>query len=221
MQRMQFETQLLEGCQRLVGKGFFNTPGDSFSMRIPGSTEMILTSGHEDWRQIGIADLHTVSLLCKEGLDGLHASIYQERADAGAVAISSPKGARLLARFGGLLPPIFDEQVRHIGSSIGPLQDEENAHEDVVRKPFRRGANAALLGERLLCLGMTCERVLLNTELYEKCAQAYVIAKASGSRIGVIPVWVRLIANRRLLRDERRAAASYRNGCIPEGINAY
>jgi hypothetical protein len=68
---------------------------------------------------------------------------------------------------------------------------------------------------------MTCERALLNTELYEKCARACVIAKASGLPVGLIPVWVRLIAYRRLRKDERRAAASYRSGCIPEGINAY
>ena len=218
---MQIETRLLEGCRRLAGKGFFNSPADGFSMRIPGKMEMILASGHNDWRQIGIADLHTASLYSKEGLRGLHASIYRERADVGAVAISSPKGVRLLARFGGLLPPLFDEQVRHIGSSAGPLPDERNAHCDMVRKAFRRGANAALLGEQLLCLGMTCDRVLFNTELYEKCAQAYVIAKASGNRIGFIPVWVRLIANHRLLKDERRAAGSYRSGSIPESINTY
>jgi len=221
VERTRIETQLLEGCRRLASKGFFNTPANSFSMRIPGTMEMILTSGHKDWRQIGIGDLHTASLLAREGLSGLHASIYQERADVGAVAISSPKGVRLLARYGGLLPPVFDEQVRHIGSSVGPIKDEEKAHGEIVRKTFRRGANAALLDERLLCLGMTCDRVLFNTELYEKCAQAFVIAQASGSRIGFIPVWVRVIANRRLLKDERRAAASYRNGRIPEGINAY
>ena len=68
---------------------------------------------------------------------------------------------------------------------------------------------------------MTCDRVLFNTELYEKCAQAYVIAKASGNQIGFIPVWVRLIANHRLLRDERHAAECYRNGCIPENMNSY
>ena len=221
MERSLIETQLLEGCRRLASKGFFNAPANSFSMRIPGAMEMILASGHEDWRQIGIADLQTASLLASEGLSGLHASIYQERADVGAVAISSPKGVRLLARYGGLLPPVFDEQVRLIGSSVGPLKDEEKVHGDIVKKTFRGGANAALLGERLLCLGMTCDRVLFNTELYDKCAQAYVIAKASGSRVGFIPFWVRLIANRRLLKDERRAAANYRHGRIPEGVNAY
>jgi len=221
MERTQIETQLLEGCRRLAAKGFFNTPANSFSMRIPGTTEMILASGQEDWRRMGTADLETASLLAHEGLSGLHAAIYQARADVGAVAISSPKGVRLLAAYGGQLPPLFDEQVRHLGLSIGPLPDEENVNREVVRKTFRRGTNAALLGERLLCLGMTCERLLFNTELFEKCAQSYVIAKASGNRVGFIPLWVRLIANRRLLREERRAAASYRKGQIPERTVAY
>jgi len=221
VQPVQIEAQFLEGCRRLAGKGFFNTPGDSFSMRIAGSMGMILTSGHKDWRKIAIGDLQKISLSVHAGVDGLHASIYRERTDVGAVAISSPKGVRLLAHYSGLLPPLFDEQVRHIGPSTGLLESEENAPTSQVRKIFRRGTNAALLGQRLLCLGMTCERVLLNTELFEKCAQAYVIAKASGNRIGLIPVWVRLIANRRLLRDERRASASYRKGLIPEGVNAY
>jgi ribulose-5-phosphate 4-epimerase/fuculose-1-phosphate aldolase len=218
---MQIEKRLLEGCRRLVVKGFLNSPADSFSMRIPGTMEMILASRQDDWRRIGIVDLRTASLFSQEGLCGFHACIYKERPDAGAVVISSPKGARLLARFGGLLPPVFDEQVRHIGSNAAPLPDEKYAQCDMVIKTFKRGANAALLGERLLCLGMTCDRVLFNSELYEKCAQAYVIAKASGNQIGFIPVWVRLIANYRLLRDERYAAECYRNGSIPESMNSY
>lgn len=221
MQRMQIEQQLLEGCRRLAAKGFLNTPADSFSMRIPGSMEMILTSGHKDWRRITNTDLHIGSFFLKKGLKGLHASIYQARADVGAVAISSPKGARLLARNGGRLPPIFDEQVRHIGLTSGSIEKGNNLPGDMVRKILSRGANAALFGERLLCLGMTCDRVLFNTELYEKCARAYVIAKASGHQIGFIPMWVQLIANRRLLTDERGAGESYRDGRAPEGLTAY
>jgi ribulose-5-phosphate 4-epimerase/fuculose-1-phosphate aldolase len=241
VQRTQIEALLLEGCRRLAGKGFLNTPSDSFSMRVPGKAEMIIASGcqdwrekdwrEKDWRQIGAADLQTVPFSIAEGCSGLHATIpheailhaaiYLERADVGAVAISSPKGARLLAHCGGRFPTLFDEQARHIGAPAKPLADAATVGADVVRKTFRRGTNAVLLGERLLCLGMTCERVLCNTELHEKCAQAYVIANASGNRIRVIPGWVRLIANRRLLRDERRAAASYRNGVTPEGIGGY
>jgi hypothetical protein len=107
------ERQLLDGCLWLAAKGLFNGLENSFSMRIQGNMEMLLTSGNGDWRKIGIANLHTVSLSCKQGLGGLHAAIYRERDDVGAVAISSPRGVRLLARRGGVLPPAFDEYMRH------------------------------------------------------------------------------------------------------------
>jgi ribulose-5-phosphate 4-epimerase/fuculose-1-phosphate aldolase len=226
VQRTEIEATLLEGCRRLAGKGFLNAPSDSFSMRVPGSTEMIFASGCHDWRQVGVADLQAVSFSVRDGSSGLHAAIlhaaiYRERADVGAVAISSPKGARLLAHCGGCFPTLFDEQARHIGAPAKPLAEAASLRVDLVTKTFRRGTNAVLLGEQLLCLGVTCERVLCNSELYEKCAQAYVIAHASGNRIREIPGWVRLIANRRLLRDEYRAAASYRHGVTPEGIGGY
>jgi len=187
---------------------------------------MIFASGCKDWRQMGVADLHTAPFSIAEGWSGphaaiLHAAIYRERADVGAVAISSPKGVRLLAHCGGCFQTLFDEQARHIGAPAKPLADAATASAEAVRKALRRGTNAVLLGERLLCLGMTCERLVCNTELYEKCAQAYVIAYSSGKRIRAIPGWVRLIANRRLLRDEYAAAASYRNGVTPEGIGGY
>ena len=209
---LQIKEQLLEGCRRLTGKGFLNCPADSFSLRIPGATEMVLASRSKDWRQIEIADLRIVPFSAKDDVGMLHGRVFHERGDVGGIAISSPKWVRTLAHIGGGLPPIFDEQVRHLGSCL-PLNAPGEA--------FRHGANTALLGEQLICLGMTCDRVLFNSELYEKCAQAYVIAKACNNRISGIPFWVRLIATRRLLKDEGIASASYRNGRIPDGLNAY
>jgi ribulose-5-phosphate 4-epimerase/fuculose-1-phosphate aldolase len=220
VQVIQIMEELVEGCCRLAGKGFLNTPSDSFSLRIPGQMEMILISGSRDWRQVRVTDIRTIPFSSNDDVGLVHAYIYQERGDVGAIAISSPKWVRMLARCGDTLPPIFDEQVRHIGS-CGFLKDEEARRGDVVRDTFSRGANAAILGERLLCLGMTRDRVLFNTELYEKCAQAYVMAKLCGSRVSRIPWWVRSIAIRRLLKDEGAASASFRAGRIPEGINAY
>jgi ribulose-5-phosphate 4-epimerase/fuculose-1-phosphate aldolase len=218
---LQLESQFIDGCRRLAAKSFLNTSADSFSMRIPGRAKMLFASGLEDWKQIEFADIHATSLFSGGNRAGLHAAIYQNRADAGAVAISSPEGARLLAKHGGLLPPLFDEQVRHIGASAGPLPDAKSINKEILINAFRQGENAALAGKQLLCLGMTCDRVLFNAELYDKCARAYVIARESGGRIERIPLWVRLIANHRLLRNERDAAASYRNGRMPEGISAY
>jgi hypothetical protein len=90
-----------------------------------------------------------------------------------------------------------------------------------VREVFARGTNAAIIREQLICLGMTCERAVHNTELFEKCAQAYVISQASGYRNTSIPIWVQFIANRRLLRDEGRAAKSYSEGRFPDKISGY
>ena len=204
----------------MANKGFLNSSSDSFSVRIPGSAEMVLAIGRGDWRDVGHATINTQSFKSKEAVPTLHGSIYLERPDVGAIVVSSPKGARLLAGIGGILPPLFDEQVRHIGLSMTHLAEDPLTRER-IHKAFRRGANAALLRERLLCLGMTCERAIFNTELFEKCAQAYVIAKASGSPSGVIPAWVRLIANRRLLKDECNAAARYLNGQLPENNTTY
>jgi len=181
---------------------------------------MILVSGLEDWRTIRGADIHSVPLDPTDGVHGLHAAVYRQRGDVGAVTICCPRGAGLLAQNGGILPPLFDEQARHIGRSVRQLPDHELVPTDVLNKALCRGANALLLGDRLLCLGMTCERALFNLELYEKCARAYVVARSAGN-INLIPWWVRFIANRRLFRNQRDAAASYREGRIPEGLNAY
>ena len=219
MQQIELEARLLEGCRRLAGKGFLNTPADSFSLRIPGQAEMILIAGQENWRRIDIADLRPVSFSAKEISSTLHAWIYRERADVGAVVLASPAGASLLANYDGLLPPIFDEQVRHIGRPGRPLRDGANRLQ--LREALSGGRNVVLLGERLLCLGTTCDRVLFNTELYEKCARAYVIAKASGAKVTIIPSWVQMIAIRRLVKDERRAALSYGEGRVPEDRHSY
>ena len=221
MHRWELEAQLLNGCHRLADKGFLNSSSDSLSVRIPGTAEMIFAAAAENCRDRGIATIATKPFISEEVVAAVHGMIYRERPDVGAVAISSPRGVRLLAKSGEILPPLFDEQIRHIGLSSRTRLDENRLSKEHIHKAFKRGANAALLGQRLLCLGMTCERVVFNTELFEKCAQAYVIAKASGARPAEIPAWVRLIAIHRLSQEELKAAASYRQGRLPEGTSAY
>jgi hypothetical protein len=218
---ISIRAQLLDGCQRLAAKDFLNSPADSFSLRMPGQMKMMLISGIRHWHSMGVNEIRPMPFSATDPLSMLHAAVYEERGDVGAIAITSPKWVGLLAALGGQLPPIFDEQVRHIGLSVDPLTEVETLRVDLLRKALRRGNNAVVLGSRLLCLGMTRDRVLFNTELYEKCAQAYVLAKTCNTGIRSIPGWVRLIANRRLMKDEKVAADSYREGRIPEDIQGY
>ncbi len=182
---------------------------------------MLLVSGLEDWHEIDSRHLRRSLFLESDYPAALHAAIFQTRGDVGAIAVSSPCGVRLVAEFGGVLPTLFDEQARHIGASARPILDRTRASKERLREVFGRGENAVLLGNQLLCLGMTSERVLFNTELVEKCARAYVIARATGRPVKRIPWWVRVIANRRLMKDERNAAVSYSHGLRPENVGGY
>ncbi|MGP8250830.1 MAG: class II aldolase/adducin family protein [Terracidiphilus sp.] len=218
---MNIEEHLLADCRRLAAKGLLCSSDDSFSLRIPGEEKMLLVSGLEDWQQIDGRHLRRSLFLESDYPAALHTAIYQNRGDVGAIAVSSPRGVRLVAEFGGVLPTLFDEQARHIGSSARPIPDRTRASKERLREVFRRGDNAVLLGSQLLCLGMTCERVVFNAELVEKCARAYAIARATGRPINRIPWWVRMIAKRRLMKDERSAAISYSHGMRPENVRGY
>ncbi len=68
---------------------------------------------------------------------------------------------------------------------------------------------------------MAADRLVFNTELFEKCAMAFVIAYSSGQRIRTVPAWVRYIASGRLQNDQQKAAECYAQGTIPEGMSAY
>lgn len=219
MQYPELAEQLLEGCWRLAARKLLSTSKDSFSLRVPDETKMVLVSAVKDWCQAETNDICAASFATADAVSRVHAAIYEERGDVGAIVISAPPWTQLLCSRGESLPPLFDEQVRHIGpparSTTGKVP------EGVVAKAFRQGANAALLRGRLICLGMTRDRVLFNLALYEKCAQAFTLARASGSRVKHIPAWVRLIATRRLLKDQEAASMSYREGRTPAAITAY
>jgi hypothetical protein len=218
---MNIEELLLADCRRLAAKGLLCSIDDSYSLRIPGEEKMLLVSGLEDWQKIDGRHMRRCLFLERDYPAALHAAIYQNRGDVGAIAVSSPCGVRLVAEFGGVLPTLFDEQARHIGGSARSIPDRTPASNKQLGKVLRRGDNGVLFGSQLLCLGMTSERVIFNTELVEKCARAYVIARAAGRPIKCIPWWVRLIAKRRLMKDERNAAISYSRGLKPDNVGGY
>lgn len=49
------------------------------------------------------------------------------------------------------------------------------------------GANAYCLDDGTLCFGMGLERLLLNIEILEKCAESYVLANVLPNQSGAFP----------------------------------
>jgi ribulose-5-phosphate 4-epimerase/fuculose-1-phosphate aldolase len=144
----------------------------------------------------------------------MHASIYRHRPDVGAILTSCLPWCFWLAR-SGMMPAVFDEQVRYLGPQVERLPSLGTELTAGAIATLKRGANAFLLDQETICLGLTAERALLNAELLEKCAQAYILASLTRHPVGSIPFYVRFIAARRLLRDEKRAAEAYARGELP------
>ena len=197
---------------RLRAGALFGNPGDSLSLRMPGREELVLLTPERP--DPAAFPFETNG---REAA-GLHATIYRHRKDAGGILVGQTPWSAALASVGAKIPALFDEQARHIGSARAPVPKGDHAG---LLRALEDGANVAIYGDCRLCIGTTPNRVVFNAELFEKCAKAFVIARAGGGRIRELPSWVRRGAIARLRRDQKRAASSYAAGRIPEGMDGY
>jgi hypothetical protein len=203
--------QWIEARHRLRGKGLF-ADGASLSLRCPQGATLWFGDAHCSVpARMGFA-----AAVASTDEAPLHAAIYLARPDVGAVLLGGGDYGRALVDFGGTMPQLFDEQARHIGPMGAPVTGTS-----ALSRSLRTGGNALILGGRPACLGITCDRLVLNAELFEKCAKACVLALATGGSIQPLPWWVRLIANRRLMKDEKRAALRFSQGLMPEESRGY
>ena len=200
--------ELLQAAARLTTKGFFQQSSDSLSLLQPGSGLMLLLQQGGEVRQVALERP-------TDNLSRLHAEVYRLRGDVGAVATLSPRWSLQLGELGEAMPAVFDEQARHIGRSWAPATAQQ------LPTLLAAGGNAGLVDGHLLALGVTRNRMLFNAELFEKCAMAYVLARLGGGRVRQVPWWVRMIAGRRLLKDQANAAASHAFGQPAAELGAY
>lgn len=151
------------------------------------------------------------SLSTRDHPDQRHAGYYRDRPDVGAVLVCHPPWASALSLAAREMPGLFDEQVRHLGRRVARFSPAT----------LQSGDNAFLLGDSVLVFGMTLDRLVFNAELLEKCAKAFLLAHSTGAKLTLVPWWVRLIAGRRLLRDEKFAAQCHAEGREPVFKSAY
>jgi ribulose-5-phosphate 4-epimerase/fuculose-1-phosphate aldolase len=209
-------TTLRDARWRCARQGLLSSPDSGLSVRLPGEASFLFLDAsasapqRQSWRTPP-PDAPTQL--------ATHATIYQLRQDVGAVLSGGGAFSRALADFGGLMPVAFDEQARHLGRMRAAAPREATAQE--LRATLGDGANTALVANQPICLGTTCQRLVLNAELFEKCAQAYVLAAATGQTVSTLPWWVCRIAIGRLRKDQRRARQRFAQGLLPEETRGY
>lgn len=190
---------------RLAGKGLLKQ-GDVLSQRIPERDAFVSVEikAGQDVPEV----FRWTSLLSTPKC--LHHQTYVARPDVGAIAEGRLTWTSALARLDMSLPPVFDEQVRHLG-----VEAKRVAHRSTDDRPIEalaNGANAYCLDDVSLCFGMGLERLLLNIEILEKCAECFVLAQCAATNVRRIPWLIRFIANGRLKKDRKDAAARHLRG---------
>lgn len=203
---------LQKAAMRLRSKSLFGAPGDSLSVRIPGYEKLVLAL--EDREALRLVRMDEAG----DEAAGLHAAVYRTRADAGAVLVGRTPWSAALSNVGIAVPTLFDEQARHIGKMEKPV---EAGRRKQALEALRSGGNVVLCGEQRICVGTTADRVVFNADLFEKCTKAFLITYVTGETIQQVPRQARAMAGRRLEEAQKRAAASYESGRIPEGMDAY
>ncbi|BCH61349.1 hypothetical protein RvVAR0630_39730 [Agrobacterium vitis] len=204
------EEALGRAAARLAGKGLLK-PGDMLSQRIPEQNAFVsvrINSGQD------VPDaFEWTSLSATPGLSAipgdLHHRIYRARPDVGAIASGGLTWTFALARLDLSLPAVFDEQIRHLGLEAKRLG---MCSTDDPTKALSNGANAYCLDDMALCFGMGLERLLLNIEILEKCAECFILAHSATVKVKHIPWLIRFIANGRLKKDQKEAAARHLRG---------
>lgn len=223
------EADWLHAAERLLEKSIVKAGSDeAMSLRLPGEAKML---GGTFNKRLSIVDLNGAERTEDAGAfpaSHLHAAIYRARPDVGAILFSRQDWGSSLNQGTEPMPGIFDEQVRQLGRSVAPLKGVPQQIStfrgnlgSATLSQLRAGEQIFLVSGGLLILGHTVERVVFNAELVEKCAKAYLIARATGLTVNKVPLYVRIIANMRLHKDQKRSAASYAAGEIPAGFKAY
>jgi hypothetical protein len=202
--------QLERAHRRLREKHLLSAIDDAVSVLLPAQQRMM-------FRAYGDAQPRQLPLTGLSGVPALHGRVYRLRPDAGALASLSTETSAQLAHPGVRVPIVFDEQARHIGESW------QAADPTQLPEVLASGANAGPVDGKLLLIGVTPSRMIFNAELFDKSAQAYLLARGEppGRKTHLVPWWVCFIAGRRLRRDQAHAARCHAAGRQAPELVAY
>jgi ribulose-5-phosphate 4-epimerase/fuculose-1-phosphate aldolase len=139
---------------------------------------------------------------------GMHAAVYQARADVNAVIHTHQVYASALTLIRAPIPALFDEQARFLGRSVDIIPYAPSGTgflKNTVAKHVKNHNNAFMLQNHgALVFGHDMERAVHNVEILEKCAWAYLLAICTERKISKIPLAVREVAFAKLRKDQKK-----------------
>jgi L-ribulose-5-phosphate 4-epimerase len=210
---------IVHTAQKLVAKGLLMATGGNLSVRIHNQGAFAITPSNYDYLKMTAEDvcvqnfelerLHGTRQPSVES--GMHAVIYQTRADVNAIIHTHQVYSSALTLIQAPIPSLFDEQARFLGRSVQIIPYAPSGTGLLVKtiaKHVRNHHNAYLMQNHgALVFGHDMERAEHNAEILEKVALAYLLALISERKMSKIPLVVREVAFTKLRKDQKKFSA--------------
>jgi ribulose-5-phosphate 4-epimerase/fuculose-1-phosphate aldolase len=216
----KYKQQVFNYSQELVQRGFFSGTGGNLSIRIQDGDSFAITPSNFDYVTMQVDDICIVDFSIKQIQgshkpsieSGMHAAVYEARADVGCVIHTHQVYASALALIDSPIPALFDEQVRWLGRSVAIVPYAPSGTgflKSNISKMVKNNHNAYILKNHgALSLGTDPERAVNNMQLLEKCALTYILALCSEKTVHKIPLVIREIIFAKLRKDQKKLGAT-------------
>ncbi|MBK8420493.1 class II aldolase/adducin family protein [Candidatus Villigracilis saccharophilus] len=210
--------QVVDACRTLLERGYLKATEGNISARISGQSAFAVTPSNYDYAKMQVDDIcildfdmHQIEGEMKPSIEsGMHAAVYQTRADVHCIIHTHQPYASALALINMPIPALFDEQVRYLGRSVDIISYAPSGTgflKNAVKAKVKNNNNAFILQNHgVLVFGGTMEQAIHNMALLEKCALTYLLALMTEKKISKIPLPIREIAFAKLRADEKKFA---------------
>ena len=218
-----YKQQVVDTCHTLLERGYLKATEGNISARTSsaqasGQNRFAITPSNYDYAKMQVDDICILNFDMQpmEGgmkpsiESGMHAAVYQNRADVHCIIHTHQPYASALALINMPIPALFDEQVRFLGRSVDIIPYAPSGTgflKNAVRAKVKNNNNAFILQNHgVLVFGVTMEQAIHNMALLEKCALTYLLAIMTEKKISKIPFPIREIAFAKLRADEKKFA---------------
>jgi len=210
--------EVVNTCHTLLERGYLKATEGNISARANGKNTFAITPSNYDYAKMQVADIcildfdmRQIEGEMKPSIEsGMHAAVYQERADVHCIIHTHQPYASALALIKMPIPALFDEQVRFLGRSVDIIPYAPSGTgflKNAVKAKVKNNSNAFILQNHgVLVFGVTMEQAIHNMALLEKCALTYLLAIMTEKKISKIPLPIREVVFAKLRADEKKFA---------------
>ena len=208
--------EVVNTCHTLLERGYLKATEGNISARIKNQNTFAITPSNYDYAKMQVDDICILDFEMRqiEGEmkpsieSGMHAAVYQQRADVHCIIHTHQPYASALALIKMPIPALFDEQVRFLGRSVDIIPYAPSGTgflKNAVKAKVKNNSNAFILQNHgVLVFGVTMEQAIHNMALLEKCALTYLLAIMTEKKISKIPLPIREVAFAKLRADEKK-----------------